>query len=300
MKKILITFAGRRKFLEILFKYIDKYSHHIDEYHIYAATNVKEDLDFIKEYSDNRDFVKVFWSDREDPIYLWNECYKNSKDEDSVYLKLDDDIVFLEENLFTDFINFRIENKEYPIIYPLIINNSFMSWLLQKEMGFQFSDRSFFGERWESVSHLIENYININNSIPDRIINVIPEEYVLCPVGWGNVDFSKSVHETFLNALESNNLSIFRKSSDTGFELKHPYPVSINCCSWLGSGLKRYTDKFGDVWQDEPWLSVYLPILEKKNNYVYSGTIVSHFSYYIQQNGLLSSNILDRYKNYIK
>jgi hypothetical protein len=298
MKTIVVTFAGRKKFMEILFPYIKKYEHKIDEYHIYAATNNQEDLDYIEKFSSENEFVKVFRAEPgRDPIYLWNECYKNSQDENSVYLKLDDDIVFIDDSLFTDFLEFRKNNPQYPIIYPMIVNNLYTSWILQEKMALQFSQKTNFNERWNSVNDRIINYLK-DNPIPDRLIHVIPEDFALCPIGWGNTEFAKSVHNKFLECLESNRMDIFKNTIDgtKGMILDNYPPVSINCCSWLGSSMKEYTAKYGDVWQDEIWLSVYLPILSGKPNYIYFDSVVSHFSYYKQmEGGILESNILSRY-----
>jgi hypothetical protein len=41
-----------------------------------------------------------------------------------MYIRLDDDVVWLEENFFKDMIEFRINNPEPLFIYPNIINNA--------------------------------------------------------------------------------------------------------------------------------------------------------------------------------
>jgi hypothetical protein len=298
IKTIAVTFAGRKPFMEVLFPYIKKYESLIDEYHVYAATNNQEDLQYIDDFASENSFVKVFKvKDNEEPVVLWNECYKNSQDSDSIYIKLDDDIVYIDENLFTDFAEFRKSNPQYPIIYPLIVNNSYMSWIFQEKMGLEFSTRTEFNNRWDTVIGRMVDYLK-HNPIPDRIINVIPEDFILCPTGWGDVNFAKSVHNRFLDCLDNDKLDDFKKSIDgsDGMELLNFPPVSINCCSWTGSGMKEYTEKLGDVWQDESWLSVYLPIIMGKPNYIYFNSIVSHFSYYKQmQGGIMESNILERY-----
>jgi hypothetical protein len=299
MRTIAVTFAGRKIFMEILFPYIKKYEKYIDEYHIYAATHKQEDIDYIEDFASKNNFVKVFRADeRKDPTYLWDECYKNSQDADAVYIKLDDDIVFMEESLFTDFVEFRKNNPQYPIIYPLIVNNTYISWIIQDKMGFKFKGGTTnFNNRWNSVVHLIETHLK-TKGMPKKIGDVIPEEFILCPVGWGSADFAKSVHDTFLGLLEGGNENEFKKASDNseGLVLSNTPPASINCCSWLGSGMKKYTEDLGDVWHDELWLSVYLPILTGKPNYVYFNSIVAHYSYYKQmENGILESDILERY-----
>jgi hypothetical protein len=321
MKKIVVTYAGRKKFLEILFSYILKYRKHIDEYHIYASTDVEEDLKYIDDFwKDNLDFVKVFTREqygiknpelvdpdkRETysnnfgiPHYdLWNIAWVNCQDENSVYLRLDDDIVFVEESLFTDFIDFRIKNPDYPVIYPMIINNVYSNQILQDEMGVDLRFRIDYKDKWESHQHLIKEHL-LTKGIPDRMIHVIPENIAICPTGWGNLDFCYSLHDSFIENLENGNIDTFKrpKNGNPGIELEKNPPMSINCVSWLGKSFKEYTSKFGKVWQEEPWISVYLPILEGKNNYVYFNSLVSHFSYYRQiEIGLLETDILSRYK----
>jgi hypothetical protein len=310
MRKIAMTFAGRKKFLEILFTYIDRYKQYIDEYHIYAATDKEEDLNFIREWSETRSFVKVIWPDKEkytsidhfgkpyfNPELMWNEAWKNCTEEDCVYVKLDDDIVYMDETLFTDFIDFRIKNEQYPMVYPLIVNNSFCSWVSQEKMGYNFPLTSVYNQTWSSVSTELQKWVK-NNGIPERLSELVPENILHCPVGWGNIQFAHAVHDNFLSLAETGNASDFVKTTDRseGFTIESYAPISINCCSWLGKTLKGYTDKYGPVFHDETWVSTFIPMLEDSPNHIYFGTTVAHFSYYIQQDGLLRTNLLDRYK----
>lgn len=324
MKTIVVTFAGRKKFLEILFKYIEKFKNYIDEYHIYVSTNIIEDVQFIEEfYQKNLNFVKLFRREYEDHD-LWNQAWKNSQDPECVYIKFDDDILYIDETIFTDFLKFRKENKQYPAIYPMIINNNYCSYILQNKMDIKLPFKSNYGLNWSDNVHLIRNYINSNRNskieirffdnqnitpfrtskiIPDRLMDIISVDTIFCPVFWGSFEYCQSIHNHFLNDLELGDISKYRKSKDgnIGEELTDNPPISINCVSWLGESLKEYTNQFGDVWQDEPWISVYLPIMSGNNNYVYYGSVVSHYSYYKQMElGISNTNILDRYRTLSK
>jgi hypothetical protein len=318
MKTILVTFAGRKKFLEILFKYIKKYEKYIDEYHIYVSTNVVEDIEFIKEFKkENEQFVKLFY--REYPEHnLWNQAWKNSQKDDEVYIKLDDDIVYLDETLFTNFLNFRKENTQYPFIYPMIINNYYCSWLLQENFDFVHTIPTNFGKNWENYKNVIFDYINnrrdskieiryfdsenispfrVSQIIPEKITDLISESNVFCPLGWSDMNFCKNLHDKFILDIENKNLFSYTKQNDDGVEITNFAPISINCVSWIGRDLKKITSEFGDIWQDEPWVSIYCPIMTNKNNFVYYGSVVSHFSYYKQsQLGIDNTNILDKYR----
>lgn len=311
MRKIAMTFAGRKKFLEILFTYVERYKNHIDEYRIYAATDNKEDLDYIKEWANGKSYVRVIWPDKEkytsidhnglpyfNPEPMWNDAWKDCAEEDCVYVKLDDDIVYIDENLFTDFIDFRIANPQYPMVYPLITNNSFCSWLTQEKMGFEFPVRSVYNQTWSAVSEMVKIRVQ-KDGIPERMTDLVGENILHCPAGWGNISFASAVHENFLNHLENSRLEEFKTTRDgsTGYLIESYAPISINCCSWLGSSLKEFTSKYGEVFHDETWVSTFVPMLEEKPNFVYFGSAVAHFSYYVQQDGLLKTNILQRYKS---
>ena len=147
MKLIVVTFGGRECSIKILFKYILKYKKYIDEYRIYIATTVQNDIDFMEKFAkNNSNFVKIIYTYDEnhnkilnDRNKIWDNSYKNSMEEDCVYLKFDDDIVYIEENIFTDFIKYRLENPNPLLIYPIIINNIISSYNLQKKKNFFYS-----------------------------------------------------------------------------------------------------------------------------------------------------------------
>ena len=130
MKLVVLTFGGRECSLKILFTLIKQYKQYIHEYRIYIATTIHSDIDYMENFAkENSDFVKTVYftvngntvlDDREK---IWDNAYKCCQEDDTVYLKLDDDIVYIDETLFTDFIQYRILNRNAPIIYPVIINN---------------------------------------------------------------------------------------------------------------------------------------------------------------------------------
>jgi hypothetical protein len=73
--------------------------------------------------------------------------------------------------------------------------------------------------------------------------------------------------------------------------------MSIQCCSWIGKDLKKYTTDFGEVGsEDEPWMSVYLPLWLENPNVIFGKSVVSHFSSYNQESHLLEQGILEKYK----
>jgi hypothetical protein len=308
MKLIALTFAGRKKYMEILFNYIEKYKEYIDEYHLYLATKNQDDIQYILDFQDrHKDFVKIIKMEdysNFNRALVWNLAYKNCQDENTIYLKLDDDIVYIDENLFTKFIDFRKESKA-PLVYPHIINNMISTPNLQKmsklnlESNWDFN--SMIVNTWSNTINRIKPSIkNLEGILPiDYVVtNLLSESEILCPVVWRDVNYSKECHLSFLDMIRNDKVDNIYTDNIT---LSNCEPMSIQCCSWFGKDLKDWVSKFGIVGtEDEPWLSVYLPCWLNNPNVIYGGSIVSHFSSYIQENYLIGLNILNEYKKIIE
>lgn len=279
---IAVTFAGRKRYLEILFPYIIKYKHHLQEYHIYVATQNKEDIDYIMQfYNKYPTFVKLFHHPQNIPFNrtnLWDMAYQNSTSNE-VYLKIDDDIVYLEESLFTDFIQFRKDHPEYILILPWIINNVITT-----------DEPTPLKTTWPATYQRIRPLIKNNKH---KIAHYIPnQDEILCPLAWKDPAFAEKVHRTFLSSLP-------KQPSQEVIPLNHCEPMSIQCCAWIGTDLKQLQDTYGNIYEDEPWLTIFAPTWSNRKNCIYKDSIVSHFSYYIQEQALLKSDLLTLYKNII-
>jgi glycosyltransferase involved in cell wall biosynthesis len=304
MKLIVVTFAGRKRYLEILFQYILKNKKYIDEYHLYLATTNSEDIEFIYKFqAENSNFVRVIAIDNYNNFNkadVWNLSYRNCLDENTVYLKIDDDIVFIDDNLFTKFIKYR-EQSDVPVLFPHIINNIISSPLLEKfdriKTG-MLNNQCVINTWSETISRIKPKIKELKGKFPSRefvVTSLLSQNEILCPVVWGSLDYSKLVHLSFLDKINSNSVSSIYTED---IILQDFQPISIQCCSWLGRDLKKYTEEFGSVGsEDEPWISVYLPIWAGKPNVIFGQSVVSHFSSYHQEKFLIDNGILEEYKN---
>jgi hypothetical protein len=307
-KLIVVTFAGRKKYMEILFKYIEKYKDYINEYHLYLATENQTDIQYMLEFQDkHKDFVKIVKMEdysNFNKALVWNLAYKNCQDENTIYLKIDDDVVYIDENLFTKFIDFR-KSSNAPLVYPHIINNIISTPNLQKMGRLNLESKWDFNNMivntWSNTINRIKNNIKIlkGNLPKDYVVtNLLSEFEILCPTAWRNINYSRESHIAFLNILKSNNVNNLYTDNIT---LSNYEPMSIQCCAWFGRDLKDWVSKFGIVGEeDEPWLAVYLPCWLDNPNVIYGGSIVSHFSSYIQEEYLISLNILNEYYKIIE
>jgi hypothetical protein len=307
MRVVLVTFGGRQCTLEILFPYILKYRAYIDEYRIFIATNIQSDLDYMTNFAQkNPDFVNLVYTYDKDgklednKCCIWDNAYSQCQEDETVYIKFDDDIVYFDETLFTDFLKYRIAHPDIPLIYPTIINNAYFSWLLEKRGIYKpTSNSSKIGDTWQKTYARIKPHIikcNNNKTLQNKlkICDITRTEEVLCPAAWGTLDYCVDLHRQFLADLSNNQLYKYKLGT---IELNNRDPVSISCCSWIGSTLKSITKQIGNVLDDEPWWCIWAPTWLDKNNVVFGDCIVAHYAYYKQRElGLDKTNILEGYK----
>jgi hypothetical protein len=113
-KVILFVFAGRRQNLEIQFPLVDRILQENPdvEYHIWNTARMPQDAQFVKGIQPN-DRTTVFnqFYDQNGCNQIWrfqNNIYKHyshSKYKDCLFVKIDDDVIFLETARFADFVN---------------------------------------------------------------------------------------------------------------------------------------------------------------------------------------------------
>lgn len=71
------------------------------------------------------------------PYNTWSisEFYFNAAEEDHVYLKLDDDIIWIENGGIDRVFEFRESHPEYLLVSPRVINNNIGGYLLLDKLG---------------------------------------------------------------------------------------------------------------------------------------------------------------------
>lgn len=131
--KVLI-FAGRKETLAILIPQIK--SDCIDEIIIGVNTNNQGDLDYI--YSLKDSFDKIVYEEVPPGIARCSQesfryFYTKMEDENTIYFKLDDDLIYIEPGYFETTLEFRVNHPEYICVYPMIINNPLCNYLLAKK-----------------------------------------------------------------------------------------------------------------------------------------------------------------------
>lgn len=257
----IVTPAGRKKYLEILFNHLNKQKNDFDIWTLWLNTTNKEDIDYCKGLESQNEWIKTI--DLEVPYNSSRSIYsffKYACDINTIYIRLDDDIVWMEKNFIKNLSLFRLNNPDYFLVYPNIINNAIIDHINQ---------------RFGSLN--IEDILSYNSFDPN---------------GWLNEKISQKKHEYFIKHIYDMNTNKFKFGK---WILNRYERVSINCISWFGEEFEKF---YGKVEEDEEqWLSVIKPKEIEKYNIIYGEAICVHFAFYTQRHYLdKSTNILDLYK----
>jgi hypothetical protein len=182
-------------------------------------------------------------------------------DPEALYLRLDDDIVFVEPGFFERFVERAMMERGKALWFsPVVINNAICNWLLKYFSG---------------VS----------------IVGPITAQ-AMCPYSWGTANFPKAMHPVFIEAVRSGRIDAFR-IPDQRIRLSR---FSINAFGFFGADKVALGERFyPPEGNEEDWLSAALPVFTDRYGIVFGNLAVAHFSFFTQERDLLRTGILDNY-----
>lgn len=257
----IVTPAGRKRYLEILYKHLKAQKKDFNNWTLWVNTSNQEDLDYCQLLEKENNWIKTIYNQSQDktPLAI-HQFFKYTCDSNTVYIRLDDDIVWIEKDFIKNLANFRMNNPEYFLVYGNIINNSIIDHIHQRMGNLKLSKIIGYG--------VLDHY------------------------GWANPEIAKEKHESFQQDIRNNNIEKFKFSR---WILNLYERVSINSISWIGDEFAKFDGKVGI--DEEQWLSVDKPIQLKKPNMIYGGAVCAHFAFKTQRNILDKyHHILDEYK----
>ena len=264
-KKIIsVTPAGRKRYLKILSKYLLANRHIIDEHHWWVNTSDPEDKRYIEQLCQQYpEFFKAIPCPRpvhKDVFKSIAYFFEGCTEPDTIYVRIDDDVVWIENGAIEKLVKCKIEKPEPVIIGANIVNNAICSHLHERLGVYSFQ----------------RQMVNYN---------------CLCRIGWGNPKFAEIVHRTFFHHYNHGNLHKYKFPYWIMWEKAR---FSINCICFTGEDMARIYDKIVD--DEEQNLTVTIP--KKENRYVAicGEALVSHFAFYTQRNHLDSTDILQQYE----
>jgi hypothetical protein len=120
----------------MLVKHLERQKGDFDEWHLWENTRHKRDEEYIEELAETHDWIKCIR--REVPKddrgifsgirYFWDYPH----DRDTIYVRLDDDVIWLEPTAIATLVRFKLENPEYSVVHANTVNSCALSHIHQK------------------------------------------------------------------------------------------------------------------------------------------------------------------------
>lgn len=261
MKLIVVTPAGRERYLRLLSHYVLG-SSVVDEWQLWDNCRNGQDKRYLRKLaaSDPRCKIKEL-PGADGGFGIIGDFFRFCDDPEALYLRLDDDVVYAEPGFFEAFKERAMAARGSALWFaPVIINNAVCGSLLK---------------------HLSK--VKIKGPITAQ---------AMCPYAWAYANFPKALHPVFIDAVRGGRLDDFRVP-DRDLRMGR---FSINAIAFFGAEIVELGDRFiapgGD---EEEWYSVVLPAKLDRCGRVFGNLLVSHFSFYTQERKLLQTDILDEY-----
>lgn len=267
-KIVVVTPAGRRRYLELLVPQVLSYAPLIDEYQLWVNTVDAADIAYMEQLERDHALIKL---KRLPPTQPFNAnmsihvFFRECKEPGSVYVRFDDDVIALDSlRAFMAFLDHRIDHPEYFLVYANILNNAIVSHIQQRhgKLG---------------VERGVVGYSCMD------------------PMGWSNGEFAVDTHRTILSKAAKGDFRKFYFRPE--WRLIEFERVSINCVSWLGSYFETFDGRVGA--DEELWLACLKPSADRKMNTIFGEFCVVHFSFYPQQATVEAAGVLESYRNWL-
>jgi len=260
---------GRKRYVEILVEYLLASRPVIDKHVFWLNTGDEEDLAYLDSLVQKHpDFFEVIKLPYIEEFQFTSKnvarFYEYCIDPNTVYCKIDDDIIWFEHKEFENFIRFRINNPQYFLVFANTVNNALNYYIHEKIGALEKDDfppvpYSSIGPVWENYSYAIKHFRSFYHHYKN-----------------GTLDAMK-----------------FNKWVLTDYER-----YSINFFSWMGSEFAKFIHCGRD---DEKWLSQLKPAERDMPNCIYGGFIAVHYAYYTQRKELdKQPQILELFKSLTK
>lgn len=284
---VAFTPYGRKRTVSLLYSYLKREQKRglLDEWMLCMNTDddQHEDVEYATRLARNHSWIKKYkcpgpgspkklripetWRDgfRKPKQLNTGRFYIYMQDRDTIYVRFDDDIIWLHDAALVTLVDRKIRRPENLCVFPVIVNNAISTWYLQKY------DR--YPTTWGAV-----------------------QPHAVDPLGWGDPVFAERLHRHLLEAIRGGWVDQWLCSVEQTLDTRQQF--SVSCFAVDGND---YADQGGvlDWDEEEHWHTMHRPgsVHPNRPNIVYGQALVSHFTFYTQRDRLLRTNILDQYRD---
>ncbi|MDX2697015.1 hypothetical protein [Streptomyces ipomoeae] len=262
---------GRERTVSILAKYMERDVKRgiVDEYILYMNTDDDQASDRAYGYqlAEEHDWIRIIERPERYPGPKQRSTgyfYRYATDPGTIYVRLDDDMVYLHESAVENLVRARIQMPAPTAVFPVIINNAICSHFLQ--------NCGKVPREWGEVGM-----------------------YCMDPNGWANGAFAVKLHELLLDHIERGRVEDLYLYQD--FPIPPGTQFSVSCFASRGehyAALQQPGVLVPD--EEESWHTIHQPLKTSVPNILRGDAIVAHWSFQPQHAFLNITDLLDRYR----
>ncbi|KAF5025769.1 hypothetical protein F66182_2102 [Fusarium sp. NRRL 66182] len=329
-----LVFYGRRQSVSILDCYLKrnlvKNGGLLDGVIFVERTQDPQDLDLLNKLLESESTYEKWHVEMSDTDNF-SSGFGNSYDkvEDNVmYVKIDDDIVFMEDSVIPSIVKKKIEHPEYYIVSANVVNQPLLSWVhwnlgairpylpevdeFGRIISFEITDpkqvdwhpsnmppwngpETFTLDSWEPENNQ-HRWLRLDNGDKDHILDSTPieaTEYSPMGRGWTEWKIGAQEHYSFFENLEKKRLSAY-KFETWDFQYER---MGIQFVAMLGRDINRAKPIEAD---DENHFSCNMPRLLGRHAVADGRGVAAHYSFGSQRGGMDRTDILDRYRSFAR
>ncbi|KAM5342788.1 hypothetical protein ACJ41O_013754 [Fusarium nematophilum] len=328
-----LVFFGRRQSVSILDCYLKrnlvKNGGMLDGVIFVERTQDPKDLELLANLLESEEAYEKWQIEMSDEDNF-TSGFGNSYDkvEDNVlYVKIDDDIVFVEDSVIPSIIKKKIEHPEYYVVSANVVNQPLLSWVhwnlgavkpylpeVNRKGGVtSFSignskkydwhastlpawkgPSTFTLEEWEADERQ-HRWLPVKGS-PDHILDMTPiesTEYHPMGRGWTEWKIGAQEHYSLFENLEKNHLSQY-KFDTWDFQYER---MGIQFIAMLGKDINIAKPIEAD---DENHFSCNMPRQLGRHAVADGRGVAAHYSFGSQRGGMDRTDVLDRYRAFAR
>lgn len=262
---VVVTPSGRRRYLELLHAHLSSQRGDFDEWHLWLNTVEPGDVAYCESLAAaHPDWVRCVRPPKYVPSgnLTIHQFFRACVEPGTVYIRVDDDVVWLSPTFVREMTAFRVANPQYFLVFANIVNNNVVSHLQQRAGRLGYAGG-------------------------------VAEYACTGDVGWKSPGFAEHVHRAFLAVLDAG-----RAAQWPGFDRWELYGnerVSINAISWLGDEFAKFGGEVGA--DEEPWLACEKPASLGMMNCIAGGPVCVHYAFHTQREHLDGgTDVLARYR----
>lgn len=274
-KVVAWTPFGRESTVSILLKYLLREHERglVDEWWLYLNTDDDQVSDLQYAYrlaKRHKGFIRLIERPSECPRLAPKQrntgyAYRYMADPDALFLRLDDDIVYLHPDAVSNLCNAKVALPGTLAALALMWNNAIISWYAQ---------------------HL---------DIIPREFGVVQSPFCMDPVGWADGEFAVKIHRLLLEWIDAGTPEKAYFYQNYPLAPRQQFSVSAHVID--GADFMTLPQPgVLDYPEEEHWITVHRPALVGKSNDIIGDALVSHYTFYPQGRVVRSTDILDQYR----